>query len=103
MHVYVSAFTNIEYTLLIEVGSEQLRMKHLEVKKADLEEHAMHMQQMVMHEQTARASKDPGGDDYIICAICTAARVYDDIICSCGRGGRVCNCQNFKQEESHVY
>ena len=101
--MYVYAFTNIEYTLLIEVGSEQLRMKHLEVKKTDLEENVMRMQRSVMYEQTARASKDPGGDDYIICAICTAARVYDDIICSCGRGGRVCNCQNFKQEESHVY
>ena len=49
-----------------------------------------------MHEETARAEMDPGDDDYIICAIRTAARVHDDIIRYCGRGGRVCNCQNFK-------
>lgn len=46
--------------------------------------------------QTARAGMDPGDDDYIICAICTTARVHDDIICYCGRGGRLCDCQNFK-------
>ena len=65
-------------------------MKTLEVEKLRLEESIMHM-------QTARARRDPGDDDsYIICATCTAAKVHNDIICYCGRGGRVCNCQNFK-------
>ena len=47
-------------------------MKQLELEKVLVEENIMHM-------QTARAGKDPGDDDYIICAICTAARVQDDI------------------------
>ena len=71
-------------------------MKQFELEKLRLEERIMHMREMVMHEQTARAGMDPGDDDYIICATCTAARVHHDIICYCGRGGRVCNCQNFK-------
>jgi len=79
VHVYVYAFTNIEYVeyaLPLEVESEQLRMKQLELEKLRVEERIMRM-------QTARASKDPGDDDYIICAICTAARVHDDILCIC--------------------
>jgi len=54
-----------------EVKSEQLRMKQLELEKVRLEESIMRM-------QTARASKDWGDDGYVICAICTAARVHDD-------------------------
>jgi len=47
-------------------------MKQLELEKVLVEEN-------IMDEETARAGMDPGDDDYIICAICTAARVHDDI------------------------
>ena len=59
-------------------------MKQLELEKVRLEESIMRM-------QTARASKDPGDDGYVICVICTAASLHDDIIGYCGRRGRACN------------
>ena len=66
-------------------------MKQLELEKVRLEDKVMRMQSMVMHEQTARV----GNDDNIIVPYVLLQECMMTM-CYCSRGGRACNCQNFK-------